>query len=172
MGLTHCAVILASKRAQSVEMRKRLLAQIKAHRKPGAAAMFDEIDTDLKAGPDTRIREREDRIDATLSSNDMLAQTAGVLRSIPGIGPVSSTTLIAEMPGLGAIAGGRRALRPVMSKAALVAAHHKPSLKILAARLRKAGMPHKVIPTVVARKRVTRANARCRSRQKRAPSAN
>jgi transposase len=45
---------LASKRAQLVEMRKRLLAQIKAHRKLGTAAMFDEIDTELKARLDNR----------------------------------------------------------------------------------------------------------------------
>ena len=188
---------LASKRSQLVEMRKRLLAQIRAHQKLGTAAMFDDIDTDLKARLDTRIKELEDRIGATTSSDDTLAETVGVLRSIPGIGPVASTMLIAEMPELGAIsgeqaaalaglapvahdsgtlrgkraiAGGRRALRHVMFQAALVAAHHNPSLKIFAERLRQAGKPHKVIITAVARKLVILANALCRSRQKWAPS--
>ncbi|MFW2590256.1 hypothetical protein ACN5AZ_18605, partial [Sagittula sp. SSi028] len=45
-------------------------------------------------------------------------------------------------------------------------AHHNPSLKSFADRLRKAGKPHKVIITAVARKLVTIANALCKSRQK------
>ena len=189
---------LSSKRAQLVEMRKRLLAQIRAHQKLGTAAMFDHIDTELKAQLDILIKELEGRIGVTISSDDTLAETATVLRSIPGIGPVASTMLIAEMPELGAItgeeaaalaglapvahdsgtlrgkraiAGGRHALRHVMFQAALVAAHHNPTMKAFADRLRKAGKPHKVIITAVARKLVNLANALCRSRQKWAPSA-
>lgn len=64
-----------------------------------------------------------------------------------------------------AIGGGRRLLRHVMLQAALVAAHHNPVLKPFANRLRKAGKPHKVIVTSVARKLVTIANALCKSRQ-------
>ncbi|WP_169310769.1 hypothetical protein [Cereibacter changlensis] len=50
---------------------------------------------------------------------------------------------------------------------ALVAAHRNPTLKSFADRLRKAGKPHKVIITDVARKLVTTANALSKSRQKR-----
>ena len=188
---------LTSKRAQIVEMWKRLLAQIRAHQKLGTAEMFDSVDSDLKARLDCLIKELEDRIGATRSGDVLLAETAGVLRSIPGIGPVASTMLIAEMPELGTItgeqaaalvglapvaqdsgtlrgkrtiAGGRRALRHVMFQAALVAAHHNPSMKAFADRLRKAGKPHKVIITAVARKLVNLANALCKSRQKWKPS--
>lgn len=188
---------LASKRAQLVEMRKRLLAQVRVQQKLGTSEMFDDIDTDLKARLDMRIRELEDRIGATKSSDEALTETSGILRSIPGIGPVASTMLIAEMPELGvisgaqaaslaglapvaqdsgtlrgkrAIAGGRRALRHVMFQAALVAAHHNPSLTNFAERLRKAGKTHKVIVTAVARKLVTLANTLCKKRQKWAPS--
>jgi transposase len=184
---------LASKRAQLVEMRKRLLAQIRAHQKLGTAAMFEDIDTELKHRIDSMIKELEDRITRAIASDDRLSETAGVLRSIPGIGPVASTMLIAEMPEIGtitgeqaaaltglapvahdsgtlrgkrAIAGGRRALRHVMFQAALVAAHHNAIMKAFADRLRKAGKPHKVIITAVARKLVTIANALCKSGQK------
>jgi transposase len=36
-------------------------------------------------------------------------ETAGILRSIPGIGPVASTMLIAEMPEIGTITGEQAA---------------------------------------------------------------
>lgn len=184
---------LASKRAQLVEMRKRPLAQIRAHQKLGTAAMFEDIDTELKHWIDSVIKELEDRITRAIASDDRLSETAGILRSIPVIGPVASTMLIPEMPEIGiitgeqaaaltglapvahdsgtlrgkrAIAGGRRALRHVMFQAALVAAHHNAIMKAFADRLRKAGKPHKVIITAVARKLVTIANALCKSGQK------
>lgn len=111
------------------------------------------------------------------TTDESLARTAGILRSVPGIGPVASTMLIAEMPELGqttgeqaaaliglapiahdsgairgkrAIGGGRRLLRHVLFQAALVASHHNYVLKRFAHRLRTAGKPHKVIITAVA----------------------
>lgn len=183
---------LTSKRAQLVEMRKRLLAQFRAHQKLGTAAMFEEIDTELKQRFDILIKELEDRITRAIASDNQLSEMATLLCSIPGIGQVASTMLIAEMPEIGtitgeeaaaltglapvahdsgtlrgkrAIAGGRRALRHVMFQAALVASHHNTVLKAFADRLRKAGKPHKVVITAVARKLVTIANAVCKSRQ-------
>lgn len=184
---------LTSKRTQLVEMRKRLLAQIRAHQKLGTAGMFDDIDTELKQRLDGLIKDLEDRITRAIASDDHLSQMATVLRSIPGIGPVASAMLIAEMPELGhitgaqaaaltglapiahesgtmrgkrAIGGGRRLLRHVMFQAALVASHHNPILKTFADRLRAAGKPHKVVITAIARKLVTVANALCKTRQK------
>ena len=182
---------MTSKRGQLVETRKRLLAQIKAHEKLGVADTFRDMNVDLKALLDHQIAELERRIEALIAHDAAIAETAAILRSIPGIGPVASTMLIAEMPELGqvngeqaaaltglapiahdsgtlrgkrAIGGGRRALRHVMFQAALVAAHHNPNLKTFADRLRKAGKPHKVIIIAVARKLVTMANALCKSR--------
>lgn len=184
---------LTSKRAQLVEMRKRLLAQIRAHQKLGTAGMFEDVDSELKQRIDGLVKELEDRITRAIASDDHLSEIAIVLRSILGIGPVASTTLIAEMPEIGtitgeeaaaisrlapvahdsgtlrgkrAIAGGRRALRHVIFQAALVAAHHNPTLRHFADRLRNAGKPHKVIITAVARKLVTIATALCKNRQK------
>ncbi|MDO8883155.1 MAG: hypothetical protein U0934_09415 [Pseudotabrizicola sp.] len=65
-----------------------------------------------------------------------------------------------------ALTGGHRALRHVMFQAALVAAHHNPSLKSCADHLCKAGKPHKVIITALSTKLVTIANALCKGRQK------
>lgn len=184
---------LTSKRGQLVETRKRLLAQIKAHGKLATAGMFTTMDGDLKDLLDRQVAELEARIEQTIASDGELAVTAEILRSVPGIGPVASTMLIAEMPELGqitgeqaaaltglapiahdsgalrgkrAIGGGRRLLRHVMFQAALVASHHNPVLKPFADRLRAAGKPHKVVITAVARKLVTIANALCKARQK------
>lgn len=184
---------LTSKRGQLVETRKRILAQIKAHGKLGTAEMFEAMDDKLKNLLDHQITELEARIEQIIATDESLATTAGILRSIPGIGPVASTMLIAEMPELGqitgeqaaaltglapiahdsgamrgkrAIGGGRRSLRHVMFQAALVASYHNPVLKIFADRLRAAGKPHKVIIVAVARKLVTIVNALCKSQQK------
>ncbi len=189
---------LTSKRSQLVEKRKRLLVHIRAHRKLGTAAMFENIDTALKARLDSLIMGIEVRIETATSRNTKLTEIAVVLSSIPGVGPVASTMLIAEMPELGAItseeaaalaglapvahdsgtlrgkraiSGGRRALRNVMFQAALVASHHNPTMKAFAESLRKPGKPHKVIITAVARKLVNLTNASCSNRQKWTPSA-
>jgi transposase len=184
---------LTSKRALLVEMRKRPLAQIRARQKLGTAAMFEDVDAALKQRIENLIKGLEDRTAQAIGSDDHLSEMANVLCSIPGIGPVASSMLITEMPEIGtitgeeaaaltglapvahnsgtlrgkrSIAGGRRALRHVMFQAALVAAHHNPSLRAFADRLRKAGKPHKVVITAVARKLVTIANALCKNRQK------
>ena len=189
---------LTSKRGQLVEIRKRLLMQIKAHEKLGSADMFAGMDGDLRVLLDCQITELEARIEKEISSDEDLAKTAEILRSVPGIGPVASAMLITEMPELGlitgqqvaalaglapiahdsgamrgkrAIGGGRRLLRHVMFQAALVASKHNPDLKTFADRLRAKGKPHKVIITAVARKLVTIANALCRSQQKWSPQA-
>lgn len=184
---------LVSKRGQLVETRKRLLAQIKARRKLGSADTFEAMDAELKGLLDRQIAKLEAQIEQVIATDEGLAATASILRSVPGIGPVASTMLIAEMPELGqitgeqaaaltglapiahdsgalrgkrAIGGGRRLLRHVMFQAALVASHHNPVLKTFAKRLRTAGKPHKVVITAVARKLVTIVNALVKSGQK------
>lgn len=150
---------LTATRAQLVEMGKRLLAQIRALQKLGAAAMFENVESELKQRIDGPIKKPENRITKVIASDDNLSETVIVLRSVPGIGQVANAMLIAEMSEIGtitgeepaaltglapaandsgtlhgkrAIAGGRRAVRHVMFQAALVAAHHNPSLKSFA----------------------------------------
>jgi transposase len=183
---------LTSKLGQLVETRKRLLAQIKARQKQGPDDAFKDMDAALRLLLDTQVGTLETQIGHLIAADDALMQTAKILRSVPGIGPVASSMLIAEMPELGqisgeqaaaltglapiardsgamrgkrAIGGGRRLLRHVMFQAALVASYHNPVLKAFADRLRNAGKPHKVIVTAVARKLVTIVNALCKSRQ-------
>ncbi len=117
---------------------------------------------------DTQVGDLERRIESVIAQEEISAAKARLLRSIPGIGPVSAAMLIAEMPELGrmtagevaamtglapvphdcgtmrgrrAIAGGRRALRHVLFQAALAAACQNPVLKPVAQRLKTRGKP-------------------------------
>jgi transposase len=177
---------LTTRRAQIVEMRKRLLAQIGARTRQGVAADLEARDGDLKAMLEAQIRELEQRITDILAQESTLAAKAELLRSIPGIGPVSVAMLLAERPELGRmtageaasmtglapvprdsgamrgrrmIAGGRRALRQVLFQAALAASCHNPILKAVAKRLKEKGKPHKLVIIAVARRLITIVNA-------------
>lgn len=85
-----------------------------------------------------------------------------------GLAPVAQDS--GTLRGKRAIAGGRRALRHVLFQAALVASHHNPTLKAFADRLRRAGKPHKVVVTAVARKLIIVANALCKRQREWEPS--
>jgi transposase len=85
------------------------VAQIKAHGKPGTAEKFAVMDGDLKDLLDQQVAEPKSQIEAVIASNTELTRTVKILRSIPGIGPVASTMLIAEMPELGQIIGEQTA---------------------------------------------------------------
>ena len=177
---------LTTRRAQIVDMRKRLSAQTSARKKQGIAADVREMDEALKAMLDSQINDLEHRIADIIDKEPSTSAKARLLLSIPGIGPVSAAMLIAEMPELGrmtaaeaaamtglapvphdsgtmrgrrTIAGGRRALRHVLYQAALAAACHNPVLKPAAQRLKQRGKPHKLVAIAVARRLITIANA-------------
>jgi len=109
-----------------------------------------------------------------------------LLRSVPGIGPVSARTLLALLPELGTlnrkqvaalvgvaplardsgqwrgrrvIWGGRAAVRQVLFMAALVASRRNPVLAAFYTRLRAAGKPAKVALVACMRKLLTILNA-------------
>src|SRR6202050_2701190 len=120
-----------------------------------------------------------------------------LLRSIPGIGPVSSRTLLAALPELGTLSnraaaalaglapyaddsgprrgirriqGGRSEVRNVLYMAALSASRFNPTLRAFKERLVRAGKKAKVILTAVARKLVVLANAVLRTGRRWDPS--
>jgi transposase len=115
--------------------------------------------------------------------------TATLLRSVPGVGPVLATTLLAELPELGrldrkaiaalvgvaplnrdsgtkrgqrAIWGGRAAVRATLYLAAFVASRWNPVLRAFYQRLRAAGKPPKVARVACMRKLLTILNSMVR----------
>lgn len=113
-----------------------------------------------------------------------------LLRSVPGVGPVLSRTLLGGLPELGQLSrkqiaalvgvaplardsgtlrgkrliwGGRAPIRTVLYMSALVAARHNPVIRAFYQHLRAAGKPPKVALTACMRKLLTILNAMLRS---------
>lgn len=129
-----------------------------------------EVATALQADPDWRLRD-------------------AILRSVPGVGPQTSRTLLGSLPELGrlsrqqvaalaglaprardsgstqgarSIFGGRAEVRTGLYMAALASVRHNPILKAFYRRLRDAGKASKVALIAVARKLLTILNAMIR----------
>lgn len=113
-----------------------------------------------------------------------------LLRSVPGVGPVTSRTLLAQLPELGAISrkqiaalvgvaplakdsglmrgkrlvwGGRAPVRAALYMAALVASRCNPTIKAFYVRLLAAGKPKKVALVACAHKLLLILNAMART---------
>lgn len=124
-----------------------------------------------------------------IASSAELRSRAALLRTAPGVGPVSVTALLAEMPELGTltprqvaalaglapmardsgqrcgkrrIGGGRKRLRDVLYMAGLTAARHDPSLRAFADRLKANGKAPKQAIIAVTRKLLIILNAMIR----------
>ena len=143
---------LFAKRRQLVEMAKALACQKLQARDPVITAMDDAHMALIEA----RIAALEVEAAAVIDADPGLAERRRLLRTIPGIGAITSVTLLAEMPELGTmptraaaalaglapfardsgtasgkrfIRGGRRVVRGVLYMAALSASSCNPSLK-------------------------------------------
>jgi transposase len=133
---------------------------------------------------------RTDReLDEAVQESEIWRRNEGLLRSVPGVGPVLARTLLAELPELGALApkrlsalvgiapfnrdsgtlrgkrevwGGRAPVRATLYMGALVATRHNSVLKEFYERLLKAGKPKKVALVACMRKLLTILNAMMR----------
>lgn len=128
----------------------------------------------------------ETRLNQAVAADPVLADRDRRLRSVPGVGPVLSWTLMAHLPELGrltgrqaaalvgvapydrqsgalkgksAVRGGRAVVRNVAYMAALTGARHNPVLAAMKQRLDKAGKPPKVVLVALIRKLITILNA-------------
>jgi transposase len=132
------------------------------------------------------LHELEDDIDTTIRSSPLWRATEDLLRSVPGIGPITASTLIADLPELGhldrrkiaalvgvapinrdsgtlrgrrMIAGGRAAVRHVLYMATLSAIRHNPTIAAFHQRFVTAGRPGKLAVTAAMRKLLVILNA-------------
>jgi transposase len=176
-----------------VARRRQLLEMTVAERNRLHAAeplMHGRIDAHLRWLGEA-LAEVERDLDAAVRDSPIWRAREGLLRSVPGVGPVSARTLLAELPELGsltrrqaaalvgvapfsrdsgrmrgrrAIWGGRAALRACLYMAAVAAARGgNPAIAGFYKRLRLAGKPAKLALTACMRKLVVTLNAMLRT---------
>lgn len=135
-------------------------------------------------------------LQAALEASPLYQAQADLLRSVPGVGPVTAVTLLAELPELGRLSrreiaalvgvaplnrdsgtrrgnrlvwGGRAPVRATLYMATLVGIRHNLVLRTFYDRLRAAGKPFKVAATACMRKLLTILNAMVRHNRPWAP---
>jgi transposase len=129
-------------------------------------------------------------MDKLLKKSPVWREKDNILQSTPGVGPVLSITLLADLPELGmlngkqiaalvgvapmnrdsgmfkgrrAIWGGRAGIRSILYMSAMSAIRFNPVIKVFYQRLRAAGKVHKVALTACMRKLLVILNAMLRN---------
>jgi transposase len=183
---------LVNRRKQVIEIRvgeKNRLSTAHAKIKPSIKKVIDFLTAEI---------EQLDRdIHDQIRRSDIWREKDDLLQSVPGVGKVLSTTLLADLPELGqlnrkqiaalaglapyncdsglmkgkrAIWGGRAPVRNTLYMAALSASRCNPVIRRFFAHLIKQGKVYKVAITACMRKLLTILNAMIRSMQKWQPN--
>ena len=141
---------------------------------------------------DDTLERLEAELTTLIRSTPIWREADELLRSVPGVGPVTSCALIADLPELGhldrrriaalaglapvardsgafrgrrMIVGGRAHIRRSLYMATLTAIKHNPVIRAFLHRLVAAGRPGKVAVTAAMRKLLTILNAMLRDRR-------
>jgi len=175
---------LLTRRRQVVEM----LTAEKNRLRTAAPAVCDHIKEHI-LWLERSLSELDSELGQAIHSSDIWRAQNNLLQSAPGVGPVLSTTLLAELPELGSLNrkeiaalvgvaplnrdsgilrgrrtvwGGRSQVRATLYMAALVATRFNPVIRAFYQRLEAAGKPKKVALTACMRKLLTILNAMVR----------
>lgn len=180
---TQALAALVLRRRQLVEMigmeRQRL------EQAPPTGRITRDLRTHIR-WLERRVADVDDEIGTAIQTSSIWRVHEDLLRSVPGVGPITARTLLAELPELGtldrrAIAalvgvapfncdsgqyrgqrhiwGGRASVRTTLYMAAVSAARHNPTLAPFYRRLRAVGKPAKVALVATMRKLITILNA-------------
>src|SRR5262249_1562756 len=179
---------LVARRRQLVEM---LGAEVNRRRLTRDRGLQRRIDAHI-AWLERALRDLETDLHDTIRSSPAWRETENLLTSVPGVGPITASTLIAQLPELGRLdrrqiaalagvaplnqdsgplpgppttPGGRSPVRRVLYMATLVAPRHNPALAAFYQRLRASGHPTKVALIAALRKLLTILNAILRDRR-------
>jgi transposase len=185
--------VLVRRRRQVVDLMTLEDNRRQLEEDPGILADIAALLGVLRSQLDVLDRRIADQIRASGS----LRPKHDVLVTFPGVGPVTSAVLLAEMPELGSldakqaaslaglapfnndsgssekqrsIHGGRAGVRCALFMAALSAIRHNPDIKAFYKRLRDQGKPQKVAHVAAARKIVVILNAKLRDAIPNAPA--
>jgi transposase len=139
---------------------------------------------------DRQVAELDKAIERLIDADDDWRAKRDLLESVPGVGPATSATLVAELPELGKlnrqeiaalagvapfnhdsgkfrgqrrIRGGRSSVRTALYMAAFAAKRFNVTIRHFANRLHQAGKPYKVVLTACMRKLLTILNTLVRN---------
>ena len=179
---------LMARRRQLVDM---LGAELNRRRRLRDRRLQRQLDAHI-AWLEEALRRLDHDLTTLVRATPIWREADDLLRSVPGIGPVTACTLIAELPELGhldrrriaalaglapfardsgtfrgrrMIAGGRAPVRRVLYMATLAAIKCNPVIRPFHQRLVGAGRPAKVAITAAMRKLLTILNAMLRDRR-------
>lgn len=177
---------LLSRRRQVVEM----LTAEKNRLKRAQKRISDSILTHI-LWLERSLKEINKDLNKSIKSSPVWCEKDQIIQSVPGVGPVLSTTLLAELPELGSlnrkqiaalvgvapfncdsgafkgkrrIWGGRASVRTVLYMAAIAAVRSNPVLRSFHKRLIEAGKKSKVAITACMRKLLIILNSMVRNR--------
>lgn len=186
--LTQFLADLVARRRQIVEM---LQAERQREKRVTIKRLRKSI-ARLTAALQKELTELDQAIDEAVRGSPAWREKEDLLASVPGVGPQTARTLIAELPELGTldrktvaslaglapytrqsgrwkgksmIGGGRKTVRSALFIAAMVACRYNPTLKRFYDRLVAAGKPKVPAIVAVARKLLTMLNAILRDKR-------
>lgn len=169
--------------------RRRQVVTLLTAEKNRLASAHRQVQADICtpiAWLEQRLKALDDDLHGRLRASPVWREHDELLRSVPGIGAVTSVTLLAALPELGtldrrpisalvgvcpfnrdsgqcrghrSLFGGRAAVRTALYMATLTASRFNPVIKAFYQRLRAAGKPAKVALTACMRKLLTILNA-------------
>jgi transposase len=168
--------------------RRRQLTDMLTAEKNRLSSAPQSVRKDIKnhiAWLEKRLRDVNNGLNSAIKDSPVWREHDEILQSAPGVGPVLSVTLLAELPELGtlnrrqiaalagvapfnrdsgrfrgkrAIWGGRAEVRSVLYMSTLTAVRYNPVIRAFYQRLISAGKKHKVAMTACMRKLLTILN--------------
>lgn len=185
----------AARALQAVVSRRRQLVEMLAAERNRLLLADDAVAPSIREVIrvlERQVRDLDDDLQQRLRKSPVWRETQDLLQSVPGVGAVVATTLLAMLPELGqlnrkAVAklvgvaplnrdsgqwrgkrqvwGGRAAVRAVLYMAALVGTRYNPVLKAFYERLLATGKPKKLALTACMHKLLLILNAVLRTHQ-------
>jgi transposase len=179
----------ATRELSALLARRRQLVEMRTAESNRLALALERVRPEIREHMrylDKRIKELDRELHDHLRASPLWREKEDLLRSIPGVGPVLTATLLADVPELGTLGhkqiaallgvaplnrdsgrwrgkrsiwGGRAAVRAVLYMATVAAVRHNPTLKALFERLKRAGKPHQVTMTACMHKLLRICNA-------------
>jgi transposase len=179
----------ATRELSALLARRRQLVEMRAAEANRLSRALERVRPDIREHMrylDKRIKELDRELHDQLRGTPLWRDKENLLRSIPGVGPVLSATLLADVPELGttghkqlaaliglaplnrdsgrwrgkrSIWGGRGHVRAVLYMATVTAVRLNPTIKALYDRLTANGKPRKVAITACMHKLLRICNA-------------